>query len=304
MTAPLEIQNAFEAIRQSAISGQVAAYIPELRDVNPTKFGVAYTGNDGDEWILGDALEAFSTQSVIKVFSLAMAYREMDHTLWQRVGVEPSGNRFNSLMQLEVESGIPRNPFINAGALVICDCLLELLTDPVSELLDFVRTLSGDHSIEVDPSVAASEQRSGFRNKALINYIKSFGNIHHDPDQLLDVYVQFCAIRMSCQQLSRAFRFLAQNGRNPVNGEAILSNSQCKRINALMMTCGFYDEAGEFAFKVGLPGKSGVGGGIVAVLPESFTIAVWSPPLNEHGNSERGLRFLEAFTTETGTSVF
>ena len=284
--------------------GTVASYIPELKNVDSSMFGVCLSTIKHEKFKLGDSGETFSIQSIAKVFSLCLAYRILDDKTWKRLGVEPSGNPFNSLVQLESDLGIPRNPFINSGAIVICDILLSQYKDPKKDLLDFIRSLSGNSKIDFCEDVAESEKTNGFRNVALANFIKSFGNLENDVDEVLDLYFNLCSIKMDCSTLSQSFLFLANHGVNPLNGEKILTKSQCKRINAIMQTCGFYDEAGDFAFRVGLPGKSGVGGGIVAIHPSKYSIAVWSPKLNSKGNSYLGMKFLEAFTSNSKLSIF
>jgi len=285
-------------------SGRVADYIPELACVDPHKFGVHAITVDQHEYSFGDSEEGFSIQSIAKVLSLTMAYQRENQELWKRVGVEPSGTPFNSLIQLEADAGIPRNPMINAGALVVCDVLLNYLAHPQQDLLAFVHSLSGDFTIGFNETVAASERANSDRNRALIEFMRSFGNIHNPTDRILDFYCSLCALEMSCAQLSRNFLFLANKGISPITGRAIVSSSMTKRLNAIMQLCGLYDEAGEFAFRVGLPGKSGVGGGIVALLPGDYCITVWSPPLNHKGNSFYGMAFLEQFTSEVGDSIF
>lgn len=284
--------------------GKVASYIPELRDVNPDKFGVHLTTIDDDHYDFGDSDEKFSIQSIAKVLALVLAYKLEDEKLWDRVGVEPSGTPFNSLVQLEYDLGIPRNPLINAGALVICDILVSNLENPKHEFIQFVRKVSDNPDIEYCSRIANSEKLAGYKNAALINLIKSFGNIKNDIDVVLDFYFNLCSIEMSCKELSRTFLFLAAYGVCPYTNETIISVSKSKRVNAIMQLCGFYDEAGEFSFKVGLPGKSGVGGGIVAIHPNKYCIAVWSPRLNKKGNSNMGMKFLELFTTEIQASIF
>lgn len=286
------------------VKGKVASYIPELAKVDRKKFGMHVYCGDQQHFCFGDSKENFSIQSISKVFTLAMAMRLMGEDLWDRVDVEPSGDPFNSLTQLEYESGIPRNPFINAGALVISDILVDQLDDPKKELLEFVRHITGDPDIDYDKTVAASEKATGYRNIALVNYIKALGNIKCDVEPIVDFYFHQCSLAMSCKDLSKAFMIFANKGRILETNEKILKPKTVKRINALMQTCGFYDEAGEFSFQVGLPGKSGVGGGIVAIHPDNYSVAVWSPILNEKGNSELGMKALERFTTLTGVSVF
>ena len=216
----------------------------------------------------------------------------------------PSGNPFNSLIQLEHEQGIPRNPFINAGALVVTDKILSSYVNPKNAILEFVRKAADNDDIYYDKLVAKSEKDAASRNLALAHFMQSFGNITNDVDRLIDVYCHHCALSMNSVDLAKAFLYLANHGVNPHNGENILTKSQSKRLNSLMLTCGCYDESGEFAFKVGLPGKSGVGGGIVAIIPDKLSIVVWSPELNEHGNSLVGVESLERFTTKTGMSIF
>ncbi|MDT0689449.1 glutaminase [Salegentibacter sp. F188] len=286
------------------VTGQVASYIPELAKVNPKKFGMHLYCGQNQHYGFGDHEENFSVQSITKVFTLAMTMKIMGEDLWKRVDVEPSGNPFNSLTQLEQESGIPRNPFINAGALVISDILVDHLDDPKAELLAFVRKITGDDEIQYDGTIAASEKSTGYRNIALVNYMKALGNIKCDVEPILDFYFHQCSLAMSCKDLAKAFMIFANKGNILETGENILKPESVKRINALMQTCGFYDEAGEFSFEVGLPGKSGVGGGIVAIHPDNYSVAVWSPILNPKGNSELGMKALERLTTLTGVSVF
>lgn len=291
-------------LKNTPIQGAVADYIPELKKINPDKFGVHLTTINNSHFSYGDSEEQFSIQSIAKVLSLALAYNLVGENLWDRVGVEPSGTPFNSLIQLETDKGIPRNPFINAGALVICDVLVSNFQNPEEELLQFARNLSGNNAIGFNKRMAESEKSTGFRNAALINLMKSFGNIHNPIDRVMDLYFNLCSIEMSCRELSQTFMMFASYGVNPLTNERILSVSKSKRISAIMQLCGFYDEAGEFSFKVGLPGKSGVGGGIVAIHPNVYSIAVWSPRLNAKGNSAKGMKFLELFTSATEQSIF
>lgn len=284
--------------------GKVADYIPELARINPESFAVSIITVDGKDFSLGNNLDFFSLQSITKVFSLTMAYSILGEKLWSRVGVEPSGSAFNSLVQLEYENGIPRNPFINAGALVICDILFDIYNNPEKELLDFTKRISGNSNIDFNLKVAESEKATSYTNKALINLMKSFGNINNDIDNILDLYYKMCSIEMSSYDLANTFLLYANHGVLKSEGERILSVSKTKRINSIMQTCGFYDESGEFAFKVGLPGKSGVGGGIVAVHPNKYSVAVWSPKLNSKGNSLLGMKALELLTTKIEKSIF
>ncbi len=286
--------------------GEVASYIPELARIDPKSFGLAVIDADGNVAAGGDSDTAFSIQSISKVFTLTLALGKAGDRLWQRVGREPSGSPFNSVVQLEYEHGIPRNPFINAGAIAVTDLILSghRPREALGEILRFMRFLADDPSISIDETVAASEERTGFRNRALANYMKSFGVLDNPVDFTLGVYFHHCAIAMSCRQLAMAGRYLAYLGRNPSTGLSVVPPERARRINAVMLTCGHYDGSGEFAYRVGLPGKSGVGGGILAIAPGRASIAVWSPGLDASGNSHLGRIALEALTKRMGWSIF
>ncbi|RTL70184.1 MAG: glutaminase [Hyphomicrobiales bacterium] len=293
-------------MRARSDRGEVATYIPELARVDVGAFALAIVDTEGNVYAGGDSDTPFSIQSVSKVFTLTLALGKVGDHLWRRVGREPSGSPFNSIVQLEYERGIPRNPFINAGAIAVTDVILSghRPKEALGEILRFIRFLADDASISIDEAVAASEQRTGFRNVALANYMKSFGVLENPVELTLGVYFHHCAIAMSCRQLAMAGRFLAQNGRHPTTGQQVVLAGRARRINAVMMTCGHYDGSGEFAFRVGLPGKSGVGGGILAVAPGKGSIAVWSPGLDASGNSRLGQIALEMLTKRLGWSIF
>ncbi len=298
------IKTIFENYSNFTGKGKVADYIPALAKVSPLKYAISVCTVDGEKHNIGDYDEKFSIQSISKVFTLSMLAPMVGEEIWESVGKEPSGSAFNSLVQLEYEKGIPRNPFINAGALVITDKLLQKMPDLNVRLLEYVRELAGSQEIDYNEEVAQSEYTTGERNKALAHLMKSFGNFNGKVSKVFRTYCNQCSIEMSTSQLAQAFLYLANSGVNPLNGQQVVCYRDAKRINALMLTCGFYDESGEFAYRVGLPGKSGVGGGIVAVIPGRLSIAVWSPELNKYGNSCRGIATLADFTTELGISVF
>ena len=295
-----------DEMRQRTDRGEVASYIPELAGVDPNLFGIAVIDADGNTWAGGDADVPFSIQSISKVFTLTLALGKVGDRLWRRVGREPSGSPFNSIVQLEREQGIPRNPFINAGAIAVTDLILSghQPREALGEILRFMQFLADDSTIAIDRAVAASEQRTGFRNAALANYMKSFGVIENPVEFTLGVYFHHCAIAMTCKQLAMAGRFLAHSGNNPATGARVVQPERARRINAIMLTCGHYDGSGEFAYRVGLPGKSGVGGGILAVAPGKASIAVWSPGLDAAGNSHLGRVALEALTKRMEWSIF
>ncbi|AJE44026.1 glutaminase [Streptomyces nodosus] len=310
MTAPLPsrtfqpvLERIAEELERRPGRGRPADYIPALAAVDPGRFGMAVAEPDGTVYGVGEWRQPFSTQSVTKVFTLALDLAREGDELWEHVGREPSGNPFNSLVQLEYEHGIPRNPFINAGALVVTDRLHTRTGDAAGTLLDFLCAESGNPQLSFSKEVADSEAAHGDRNAALGHFMASYGNIGNPVPVLLDQYFRQCSIEASCADLALATGFLARHGIR-ADGTRLLTRSQAKQVNAVMLTCGTYDAAGDFAHRVGLPGKSGVGGGIIAVVPGRCTLCVWSPGLDERGNSVAGVAALDRFTTLTGLSVF
>lgn len=283
----------------------MANYIPALAQVPANKFGAAIVTVDGETAHYGDSQEPFSIQSISKLFALTAALNQVGTDVWRRVGREPSGNAFNSIVQLERENGIPRNPFINAGALVVTDTLLaDQKTDTcVENLLALVQQLADDKSIGIDKTVASSELETAHRNSSLAYFMQSFKNLERSVDDVLQVYCNQCAIAMTCEQLARSALFLSCNGRDPLTNTRIVGSKRARRTNALMMLCGHYDASGDFAHRVGLPGKSGVGGGIVVVVPDLAAAAVWSPCLNQNGNSHAGTAALEALVEATSWNI-
>ena len=298
------IEDIYQQILPYAKEGKQADYIPELAKVNPDQFGMCIHTIYGETAAIEQADTRFSIQSISKVFALAMCLSIKGDELWKRVGKEPSGTAFNSLLHLELESGKPRNPFINSGAIVLTDILLSHLNNPEEDFLKFVRAVAGNDTIDYNPQVATSERENGYLNAAIANLLKYHGNIENDIEKILHFYCLMCSIEMSCCELSLAFLAFANHRRKFDYAGITLTSSQVKRINAIMQTCGFYDEAGEFAYLVGLPGKSGVGGGIVAIYPLQYSVAVWSPRLNAKGNSVMGIKALELLTSETKESIF
>lgn len=298
------LEEVVEKVRPLLGQGKVANYIPALASVDAGKLGIAVTTVDGETLGAGDYLEPFSIQSISKVFSLTLAltlYEEAE--IWSRVGKEPSGHSFNSLVQVELERGKPRNPFINAGALVIADLLQSRLGAPKHRMLELVRQLSQNDKVCFDKQVADSEYQHSARNSAIAYLMKSFGNFQGDVDTVLRTYFHYCALKMNCADLSRAMLYLANRGKT-VDGTDLISQVQTRQLNALLATSGLYDGAGEFAYRVGMPGKSGVGGGIIAVIPGELSICVWSPELDENGNSLAGTAMLEHLSQRLGRSIF
>lgn len=297
------LEDIYLEIRPYEKMGKQADYIPALAKINPDQFGMCLESVSGEVYPFMQSDTRFSIQSITKVFALALALSLKGEDLWKRVGKEPSGTAFNSLVQLEVERGIPRNPFINAGAIVLTDILLTELKDPDNEFITFVRALCGSDSVNYNMEVAVSEKENGYLNAAIANMLKYHGTIENDIEDVLMFYFKMCSVEMSCRELAKAFIPFTNISPFDYSGYK-LTSSQIKRMNAIMQTCGFYDEAGEFSYLVGLPGKSGVGGGIVAIYPMRYAVAVWSPRLNSRGNSVMGIKALELLTTATQESIF
>jgi glutaminase len=297
------LEDIYNEIRPFSTVGKQADYIPALAKVDPDQFGMCIQTVSGDCFSHMQADTRFSIQSITKVFALAMCLSLKGETLWEKVGKEPSGNSFNSLVQLEFEKGMPRNPFINAGAIVLADILLTELENPEEDFLAFVRALCGCDDVSYNMEVAHSERDTGYLNAAIANLLKYHGRIDNDIERVLMFYFMMCSVEMSCRELAKAFLPFTNHSSFEYAGFK-LTRSRIKRLNAVMQTCGFYDEAGEFSYLVGLPGKSGVGGGIVAVCPMRYSVAVWSPRLNVKGNSVMGMKALELLTTYTEESIF
>lgn len=294
-----------EEIKPYLKEGQLPNYIPALANANENDFAMSLMTLDNQEYHVGSYQQKFSIQSISKVFTFTLALQNYSKELYKRVGHEPSGDPFNSLVQLEYENGIPRNPFINAGAIVTTDSLISLYKDKTFDyILDFLQKTSNDHTIGYDESILSSELKHGYKNLALINMMKSYHNIDNPTQDVIETYFKQCSITMSTKELATSLLFLANHGTHPLTKEVLINQSKAKRINSLMLTCGHYDASGDFAYRVGLPGKSGVGGGIVAIVPQKMALCVFSPKLNAQGNSLVGTKALELFTTKTGLSIF
>ncbi|NUS42149.1 MAG: glutaminase [Mycobacteriaceae bacterium] len=283
--------------------GKVADYIPELARVDPKQFGFAIATVDGRVFSDGDADVPFAIESVSKVFALALVLQRGDEKYWSRVRREPSGMAFNDLIELEVENGIPRNPFINPGAIVTTDQLLADTGDAVASARALLRAETGNPNIEVDSVTAESELRTGDRNRAIAYLMASFDNMANPVDLALDHYFRQCSISITCAELAKAGLVIARHGLR-ADGTRLLSESDARHVIALMATCGTYDEAGNFAYRVGLPTKSGVGGGLLAVVPNHCAVAAWGPGLDPKGNSISGAVALESFAHASGLAMY
>ncbi|WP_272690239.1 glutaminase B [Providencia sp. PROV152] len=299
------LNDILDQVRPLIGQGAVADYIPALAKVSPHQLGIAVHTAEGETFRAGDAQTRFSIQSISKVLSLTLAMtRYEEDEIWSRVGKEPSGLPFNSLIQIEMEKGIPRNPFINAGAIVITDMLQSRLSAPKQRMLEFVRKLACEPDISYDLEVARSELEHASRNAAIAFLMKSFGNFENNVLTVLETYFHYCSLSMNCVELARCFSYLTAQGVSACSVDPIITPLQSRQINALMMTCGMYDGSGEFAFRIGMPGKSGVGGGIVCIVPNQFSVAVWAPELDSAGNSLVGCAALELLSKRIGRSVF
>ena len=289
--------------RPLARTGRVASYIPGLVHVDPSQFGIAVATLEGDVFATGDSDQPFSIQSISKVFALTLAMRLKDDELWERVGRLPSSNQFNSLIELELEHGKPRNPFLNPGALAVADMLSSRNTQMELAVLALLRDLSGNAALQYDLDVAKGEFACAHRNLAAAHLMKSFGNFRNPVEDVVKAYCAQCAISASSKDLAVAALFLA-NGGLDLRLRQVLELRQSQQVCALMMSSGTYEASGETAFSIGLPIKSGVGGGVLAVIPRFGTVCAWSPPLDEKGNSVAGLKAIELLAIEMEKTVF
>ncbi|MGY1836565.1 glutaminase A [Blastococcus sp. SYSU DS0510] len=303
-TADLEavLAEVADRSRHLAEEGEVEEQPEELPSADAARFGLALAELDGTEHVTGDADVGFAVQSVVKVFALTAALQLVGEELFERVGREPSGDPFNSLIQLEHEKGVPRNPFINAGALVVCDVLLDAADDPFGAVAGLVGDLTGEEAT-LDGTALDAERESSSLNRAMGHLMSSFGNVHHPVDEVVELYLRLCSITVTTRTLARAARFLANDGVNPRTGAAVLSEPLARRVNALMLTCGTYDAAGQFAYDLGFPCKSGVAGAVMGDVTGRFGVCAWSPPLDEKGNSRAGRAALHLLSERLDLSL-
>lgn len=291
------IEQIFMDVQKYYGMGKKANYIPALYNIEAEQFALTIIDKDKNVYSVGDDKANFSIQSVSKVITLTMVLNEIGDELWGRMDREPSGKSFDSLIHLEEHNGIPSNPFLNSGAIVLADILMEYYGgNVVDKYLEFVRKASGNPDIDIDQNIFKSEKLTGNKNYAFAHYMKSYGNITHHIKDVLDVYFQFCSLSLNNKDLARTFYYLMNQGKS-LDGDEITSSRHCKRINSLMFTCGTYDEVGDFSYLVGLPVKSGVSGAIAGCLPGQYSVSVWSPELNPKGNSFLGFKALELLTT-------
>lgn len=300
-----EVRKSAPGIYREAVETAKAEDRPPPRKTDFEKFGIAVVTRKGEVAAAGNAGVTFPIQSISKVFALEIALEALGEKLWERMGREPSGDPFNSIIDLERDKGIPRNPFINAGALVVCDILAGLGGDagPNRHVVGFIARMLGGQTPDLDREVMKSDRTGGDLNRSLMFMAKHHGNLRHPVEKVMDAYIHQCAIKLDCRGLARAGRFLMDDDAAGGNG-GVAAGRRARRVLAIMMTCGLYDGAGEFAYRVGLPAKSGVGGGILAVAPEQASIAVWSPALDPMGNSWLGTLGLELLAKRTDWSVF
>ncbi len=307
MLSARRLQPIFRDIAAEAVplwrEGKVADYIPALGRVAAEQFSLSLATVDGKLYEMGDTATPFSIQSISKLFTLALALDLLGNVVWDHLGRSPTNSAFNSLAWIETERGRPYNPFVNAGALAVTNLIIGRTATPTNAILHFVRDLARDDSVDIDFTVSDSERATCDRNLAIAHLMKSYGTIAGPVEMVLDVYCNQCAIAMTTRQLAVAGLTFAKSGVS-ARGHRAIDATNAHRINALLAVAGMYDAAGEFAFRVGLPAKSGVGGGILAIVPGECAIAVWSPALDAHSNSLAGMRALEILSQRLKLSVF
>jgi len=287
--------------------GRVADYIPELAKANPDALGIYVIGSEGKHSWAGDCHQPFTIQSVVKPILLLQALLDNGVELVQsRVGVEATGKPFDAINagDQSLDSG-HINPMVNMGAIVMCTLIRgATYEERFQRLLELTRKLAGDESIGVDEAVYRSEKSHGSKNRALAYLLKSYGLLEDDVEEVLDCYFRACSIRADCRALAHIGAVLSNRGRLPASNERIFPAAMSRYVNAILMTCGMYDGSGEFALRVGVPAKSGVGGGIMAAAPTRMGIGIFGPALDSKGNSVAGIRLLERLSQELYLSIF
>lgn len=286
-------------------AGTLASYIPELARADPDWFGISIVTLDGRAFEVGDVAQKFTIQSISKVFVYGMALEDYGREkLLKKVGVEPTGDPFNSLIRLDEDSKRPENPMVNAGAIATTGLITgHDPADRLNRMLTMFQNYVGDE-VFVDVSTFISERSTGHRNRAMAHLMLNFGMIDQPIEEALDLYFQQCSVLVTCHDLAVMAATLANQGLNPITGQRAVGAEHVRDILSVMYTCGMYNFAGEWAFRVGIPAKSGVSGGILAVVPNQAGIAVFSPLLDGHGNSVRGLKVFEALSEQYGFHLF
>ncbi len=289
------------------VQGKSASYIPELSKVNPKQLGVVTVNIDGECWYSGDYQSNFTIQSISKVATLILAIMDRgEEYVFSKVGMEPTGDRFNSIIKLEtMRTAKPFNPLINAGAIAVTSMIAGQNTeDKLNRLIGFVKGLCHNNKIWFDEEVYKSESATGYRNRALANFMKDAGIIEGDVEEVLDLYFKQCSIKVNAVDIAMMGAVLAGDGVSPITGDKLMPRSIARLVKTFMVTCGMYDASGEFAVRVGLPAKSGVGGGIMATVPGRMGIGVFGPALDDKGNSAGGIKVLEYISNKLDLSIF
>jgi glutaminase len=262
---------------------------------------------DGQRWSSGDFDKPFTMQSISKVPALMLAIMDNgEQKVFNKVGMEPTGDPFNSIIKLEImKSSKPLNPMINAGAIAVDSMIAgSCVQDRLNRLIDFIRRLCHNDSIWFNHDVYISESNTGYRNRALANFMKDTDIIEGDVDEVLDLYFKQCSIEVTAVDIAMLGAVLAGDGISPVTGEVLVPRAIARLVKTFMVTCGMYDASGEFAVRVGLPAKSGVGGGILAAVPGKMGIGVYGPALDAKGNSAGGIKVLQHISKSLDLSIF
>ena len=289
---------------QPLADGEVATYIPELSRANPDDFGVCLVTSDGRMFAAGDCDRPFTIQSISKPFAFGMVIDELGHDkVLQYVGVEPSGDSFNSI-ELQGRNNRPFNPMVNAGAITVTALLhAQHRGNALEHLLDRFSAIAG-RRLAIDEKVYESERRTGHRNRAIVHLLLNFGIVHEEAEAALDLYFQQCSILVTCRDLAMMAATLANMGCHPLTGTSALNVASVKDVLSVMFTCGMYDYSGQWAYRVGVPAKSGVAGGVVAVVNRQLGIGTYSPRLDRFGNSTRGIEVCADLASQLGLHVF
>jgi glutaminase len=301
------LKTIIENNREWTKEGKVASYIPELQKADPDSLGICVVTLQGEEFCEGNCEERFTIQSISKVITLMLAILDNGKSnVFSRIGMEPTEAGFNSIINLETShSNKPINPMINAGAIAVVSLISGNSGQEMFErILKFARKITGNPTLDINEQVYLSEKNTGHRNRSLAYFMKSIGVIEREVEEILDVYFKQCSIEANCRDIARIGAMLANDGVLPWTGERIVSREAARIVKTIMVTCGMYDASGEFAVHIGIPAKSGVGGGILASVPARMGIGVYGPALDKKGNSIGGIKVLESLSSELDLSIF
>ncbi|MCC5468525.1 glutaminase A [Pelosinus baikalensis] len=301
------LQEIIENNRSWTEKGTIATYIPELAKANPHALGVYLVDMQNNEYFAGDVHTVFSIQSISKIITFICALTDTDfNTISKVISVEPTADEFNSIANLEIKNtNKPLNPMINSGAIATITLVKgKTYEEKFQRIFHFFKLVTDNPNLTINEAIYQSESSTGDRNRSLAYYMKSTGIIHDEVEEILNIYFKLCSINVTCKDIARIGVVLANNGIQPYSNQRVIRKDICQIVKAVMSTCGMYSGSGSFATTVGMPAKSGVGGGILAVVPHKFGIGVVGPALDASGNSIAGIKVLTELSSRLDLSIY